>query len=202
MKYIFLLMFLSINAFAGEQSLDDVVKKIDSDKSYRTLVSQCPVEFFPKSNVAYKNFIEYCSVNASLCLELCNKGDANYCSSLANYTQNNLESEYYSEALFSKACKLGLVSACTNRASGLIKYNGDASLDCAVKTFELACSQKDEWGCTMFGAYLAQGQGVERDFNRALEVLKVSCKNGIEDPACQYAQSISNQIKAVLREEQ
>ncbi|MEM5510929.1 hypothetical protein WNY98_18840 [Pseudoalteromonas sp. AS71] len=198
MKFVFLLIFLSINAHAEKSNLNDVVNKIKSDKSYTILSTQCPTEFFPESGVLYKNHIDYCSTNLNSCLKLCNDGDANYCLSLANYTQGKTEGEYYSEALFSKSCKLGQVSACTNRASGLIKYNGDSSLTCAVKTFELSCSKNDAWGCTMYGAYLAQGKGVERDFDKALKVLEVGCQNGIQDPACQNAQNISNQIKAVL----
>ncbi|WP_141685259.1 tetratricopeptide repeat protein [Pseudoalteromonas luteoviolacea] len=173
-------------------------EKMDSDDSYKKLTSECPADFFPNQDLPYKDFINYCSSHPSLCFDFCNKGDANYCSSLANYVQESSENTYYSEALFSKACKMGLVNACTNRASGLIKLNGESSLSCAVKTFELSCSKNDAWGCTMFGAYLAQGKGVARDFDKALKVLEIGCQNGLEDPACQSAQHISSQIRAVL----
>ncbi|MBO9492369.1 sel1 repeat family protein [Endozoicomonas sp. G2_1] len=198
MKYVFLLIFFSISVFAEKLNLDEVIREIDSDKSYQDLVSQCPSELFPKLGIPYKDHIDYCAANPMSCLKRCNDGDANYCSSLANYAQGKTGSEYHSEALFSKSCKLGLVNACTNRASGLIKYNGESSLNCAVKTFELSCSQGDAWGCTMYGAYLAQGKGVKRDFDKALDVLEIGCKNGIQDPACQNAKNISSQIKAVL----
>ncbi|WP_152614544.1 sel1 repeat family protein [Pseudoalteromonas luteoviolacea] len=197
MRFIMLSMIFSTHVSA-EVNLVDVVNKIDSTTSYKLLIDKCPADYFPKSNLSSQDYTDTCSVNPNLCLERCESGDANYCSSLANVIQNNLQSGYYSEALFSKSCQLGLVIGCTNRASGLIKHNGDSSLNCAVETFKLACAQKDEWGCTMYGAFLAQGKGVKRNFDKALEVLKVSCQNGIDHPACQHAKNISSQIKTVL----
>ncbi|MCF6442482.1 hypothetical protein L1077_23925 [Pseudoalteromonas luteoviolacea] len=203
MKFIILFLFLVFSTnVSAESVLIDVLNKIESKESYTKLMEKCPTDYFPKSNLPYKNYIDDCSINPSSCLERCDKGDGNYCSSLANVIQNKLQSSYHSEALFSKSCQLGIVSGCTNRASGLISHNGDSSLECALKTFKLACSDKDEWGCTMYGAYLAQGKGVERNFIRALEVLKVSCESGIGHPACQHAKNISSQIQAVINKDQ
>nr|WP_086938949.1 sel1 repeat family protein [Thaumasiovibrio occultus] len=196
MKRVFLLLLWTSHVFAGDLDLKETIDSIDADESYQRLFSECPAELFPELDLPYKDYLDYCSSNPQSCLTLCNAGDANYCSSLANYMQDEVENAYYSEALFSKSCQLGLVSACTNRAAGLITHQGESSLLCAVKTFELSCSQRDGWGCTMYGLYLAQGNGVERDLDKALEVLAISCQNGGQDPACQAAQNISSQIKA------
>jgi len=200
MRLVFFLglILFSIQALAVDSGLSIIMNKMDSDKSLNKLIEQCPTEFFVKSNVAYKNHLKYCSTNPEQCFKSCIGGDANYCSSLANLFQSSGNDTFYAEALFSKSCQLGQANSCTNRASGLIKYKGNESLSCAVKTYELACGVKDAWGCTMFGAYLAQGKGVKKDFKKALKVLEVGCINGVDDPACQNAKNISGQIKAAL----
>lgn len=198
MKVIFLLNLFLLSFFAKGDGLDEIKMAIDADQSFKLLSEKCPIELYKENTYSYSNHVDYCRSNSISCLKRCNEGQSNYCSSLANHMQNIGVNEVYSEALFSKSCQLGDVNACTNRASGLIKFNGDTSLNCAIETFELTCSKGDAWGCTMYGVFLAQGKGVERDLEKALEVLKVGCKNGIHDPACQNAKNISDQIKVFL----
>jgi hypothetical protein len=46
----------------------------------------------------------------------------------------------------------------------------------------------------MYALQLGRGMGVAQDKTRALEALKKSCKNGPEDPACQYAKGIESDL--------
>ena len=111
------------------------------------------------------------------------------------------ESIRYSEALFLKACSLGSVSACTNRAAGIQKIEGDKGLDCALRTYEKACELEDPWACTMLGFHLADGKGVEKDLQGALQVIQKSCLYGDQDPACRNALILKKQIETALGNE-
>lgn len=106
----------------------------------------------------------------------------------------------YSEALFLRACKLGIVSGCTNRAAAMINLKADdeKAVKCAVDTFEKTCEQDDPWGCTMFAYALVAGQGGRpKDLDKALQVLSKSCKYGIGDDACQAANKLAEEIKKI-----
>lgn len=196
-----LTIVLSQNILADNRILLSLLEKMDANDSYKVLLDKCPADIYRKSKVSYKNHTRYCSENIDACMSSCENGDANYCSSLAINLQGYGFGNSHSEILFSKSCELGLASACTNRASGLIKYSGEKYSECAVKTFELTCSSDDAWGCTMYGAFLAQGKGGNKDLNKALNVLEGGCINGLEDPACQNAKNIISQIKSVLSQD-
>ena len=196
-----LTLVLSQNILADNKSLLSLLEKMDANDSYKILMDKCPADIYRNSKVIYKNHKRYCSENIDACMNSCENGDANYCSSLALHLQSYGFGNPHSEILFSKSCELGLASACTNRASGLIKHSGEEYSECAVKTYELTCSSNDAWGCTMYGAFLAQGKGVKKDLNKALSVLEGGCINGVEDPACQNAKNMISQIKSVLSQD-
>src|SRR5262249_32146117 len=96
-----------------------------------------------------------------------------------------------SEALFLKACTLGVVSGCTNRAANMHRPIGDA---CAVRTFQSACDRNDPWACTMIGFHLIRGIGIAKDRERARQALAKSCRYGEDDPACEYAKRLLKEI--------
>ncbi|MBO0755581.1 MAG: sel1 repeat family protein, partial [Bradyrhizobiaceae bacterium] len=96
-----------------------------------------------------------------------------------------------SEALFLKACGLGIVSGCTNRAAGM-EDSGHSS--CITQTFQRACDYNDPWACTMFGFHLSRGIGVAQDRERARQVLSKSCRFGETDQACSYARRLLKEI--------
>ena len=101
------------------------------------------------------------------------------------------------EALFQRACSLGVASGCTNRAAGMLRAAGtsDHRLDqCAAATFAKACELEDPWACTMYASHLVRGAGVNKDAKLALRVLEKSCKYGKDDPACENAMQIREEI--------
>lgn len=158
----------------------------------------CPFEVFPK--VADEKFypFEACAENADICLEKCKDNDGAACYSLAVSIQRKKGLEQtISEFLFLRACRLGYVSGCTNRAARILNdYPNDAkSLKCAADTFEKSCEKDDPWGCTMFGTVLFQGISRPKDEEKALQVLSKSCKYGEEDAACVRAKELIEEIK-------
>lgn len=158
----------------------------------------CPVDLMPQTEVAPQYLSEGCADDASVCFEKCRNDDANACYALAlliedkkGYAQRPITS------LYSRSCKLGIISGCTNRAALMINPDQKESgrNKCTAATFEKTCELNDPWGCTMFGGALANGDGVERDLDRALNVLSKSCILGDDDPACVAAKTLSKEIE-------
>jgi TPR repeat protein len=159
----------------------------------------CPLEIFPKA--VDENFypFEACAKYADVCLDKCKSNDGAACYSLAVSIQGIKGPMQDSpEFLFLRACRLGVMSGCTNRAAGIFarREADEKSVTCAVNTFEKTCEKNDPWGCTMFGFMLYQGKGRAKDSEKALQVLSKSCKKyGDEDEACQRAKDLIEEIK-------
>lgn len=132
------------------------------------------------------------------CLSRCASNDGGACYWLAESVQEAHGDERASEALFQRACRLGIVSGCTNRAAGIMKESSpdDSKVKaCAARTFGVACQHDDPWACTMRAALLSRGLGVAQDREEALKVLLKSCKYGPDDPACEYARRLRAELE-------
>lgn len=153
-------------------------------------LDKCPADVMP-SNDGPPNFsIERCSADLDQCLDHCRAGTANDCYAAAIVLQKT-RSNRVSEALFLKACALGIVSGCTNRAAGMDSNEG---VSCAVRTFQLGCERKDPWACTMTGFHLIRGLGVDKDIDRARKALAQSCRFGDSDEACIASNALLKEI--------
>jgi hypothetical protein len=131
------------------------------------------------------------------CLRKCTSGEAGACYWLAYELQQKSVSQSTYEVLFQRACKLGVMSGCTNRAAGILNdaSGSKEARTCAAKTFEMVCARDDPWACTMNALHLSRGIGVPQDTKRALKSLEKSCKYGPEDEACIYAGRIRQDIE-------
>ncbi len=152
-------------------------------------VSVCPADVIPAREVDVNYLGERCVGMPERCLKRCQFEDANACYALALAIQT-VDDGPLADALFLRACTLGVVSGCTNRAAGML----DDDLRCSIRTFEQTCELRDPWGCTMLGLYLSIGEGIEKDTERALRVMQGSCRYGEADEACQYARSLRERI--------
>lgn len=182
-----------------------VIENLESQPEWLYPADICPADLMPEIQKEIEYLGEGCANNPLGCLNKCQQNDANACYSLALLLQNYQGlNQQYSESLFSRACKLGITSGCTNRAAA--KLNLDSknpeSVKCAVNTFEKTCDKNDPWGCTMYGLVLSQGIGRERNFDAALQALSKSCKFGDDDPACQEAEKLKEQIEKSKKEAQ
>jgi TPR repeat protein len=158
-------------------------------------LGSCPADVMPKQEAASVYFEERCAARLERCLNNCRAGDASDCYASALILQR-VRNSPISEALFLKACALGIVSGCTNRAAGMEAPGAQpgSGNECSVRTFNLACERNDPWACTMAGFHLARGIGVAKDPARARQVLAKSCKYGEQDQACAYAKGILKEI--------
>jgi hypothetical protein len=182
-----------------------VIENLKNQPAWLYPADECPADLIPSIEKETEYLSEGCVNDPLKCLNKCEKNDANACYSLALLLQDyqGIEQQY-SEPLFLRACKLGIVSGCTNRAAAKLNLeaaNADA-VKCAVNTFEKTCDKDDPWGCTMFGFALAQGTGREKNFDLAIEALNKSCKYGDDDPACQQAKRLKEEIEKAKKQTQ
>jgi len=167
-----------------------VLKALETDQpSWLFPADACPADVMSNRNVAVQYLGNICIAAMGACVARCRLANANACYAAALAAQT-LKRDVAAEALFLRACKLGVASGCTNGAAGM----PDEEKACAIRSFEKTCKLDDPWGCTMFGAYLVRGDGIAKDHERARAVLAKSCKYGEEDEACRWAKGILQEI--------
>ena len=183
----------------SESIFEGVYKSLTEKPKWLFTDDVCPFDLIPNFEKEVKYLSKGCAENANICLKNCKNNDGNACYSLALLVQEKKGlMQNYSEVLFLRSCKLGIVSGCTNRAAAILNLTpeDERSVKCAANTFEKTCEKDDPWGCTMFGMMLYQGQGRPKDNEKALIVLSKSCKYGDEDEACQTAKKLIEEIKS------
>lgn len=160
-------------------------------------IGVCPAEVMPESEIEADFAEESCGQNPLECYERCKNENGNACYALAVLLQQNSGIEQdEAEPLHLRACRLGIVSGCTNRAAAILNLeqdNADA-VRCSVNTFKKTCEKNDPWGCYMLGHTLAYGKGVKVDLDKSISVLTKACRFGLEDEACRSAKLLEKQI--------
>jgi hypothetical protein len=95
--------------------------------------SRCPVDMMPARETRSNYFKGRCATTLEQCLGNCRAGDANDCYASALVLQE-IRNSPVSEALFPRACTLGVVSRCTNRAAVMDLGHGT----CLARLWSLA----------------------------------------------------------------
>jgi TPR repeat protein len=177
-------------------AIEETLAALKRQPAWLFPAGECPSDVASPQEMPVKYTGERCAPDARACLDECHRGDGNACYALALFVQQLHSDEVGEEALFLRACRLGIVSGCTNRAAYIVRVEpaSDARLRCAARTFEMTCDREDPWGCTMLGELLSQGKGLPRNLDRALRVLRKGCTFGDSDPACQQAKLLEQQI--------
>jgi hypothetical protein len=128
-------------------------------------------------------------------LKRCETGDASACYWLGRDLLVR-EQPQAAGMLLSRACRLGAVPACTNRA--IEEFARDeqsaASQRCTYLSVEKTCALGDAWGCAMQGGLLRKGSGVVRDLDKARTVLEKACADAPETDACASARRALRKI--------
>jgi hypothetical protein len=200
MNWRALILVLAFTACETESTVEDVQQialRVNANGEWQRDAKRCPAELIPtKQDLSYLSLDHCRSPRLQQCLKSCEAGRAGSCYWLAYALQSKKVSDTASEALYQRACRLGIVSGCTNRAAGMLHLKEPIPRleQCAASTFSKACDLDDPWACTMFAQQLIRGAGVEKNDELALRVLEKSCKYGSEDPACVEAM----QLKAEL----
>lgn len=185
------LMLLAQLSYAQTTSteIEQISRAALLNKDWIADANKCPSELMAQHEVRDHLVSNNCkSPNLSLCFSKCSEGEAGSCYWLAYaLQQGNAESRVY-EPIYQRACKLGVMSGCTNRAAGMSsEESGDSRIQaCAVETYSKVCTFDDPWACTMYAFHLIRGIGVPVNKKLALKVLEKSCKYGTDDEACAY----------------
>jgi TPR repeat protein len=175
----------------ASDSNDVIGKMVGTWPDWLPRADQCPADVMPASAGAPAFSIEECTAAAEQCLDRCRTGNASDCYSAALFVQWTIKTGPLSDALFVKACKLGVASGCTNVAASM-EDGGDYA--CPNRTYELACGRDDPWACTMMGFHLIKGIGVEKNNDRARRLLAKSCRFGDTDEACTNTKAFLKEI--------
>jgi TPR repeat protein len=107
------------------------------------------------------------------------------------------DGRHFSEALFLRACRLGITSGCTNRAAGMTHLAPETaeSNACAARTLAQTCRRDDPWGCTMYGYHLMRGAGVQKDPDLAIRMFRRACRINESFAACTKAKLLLKKIE-------
>jgi TPR repeat protein len=176
----------------------ETVARVNGKKAWVNDAAVCPALLMPSRAATATAQDETCyRTPTAACLARCESGSAGACYWLGQALMQRKAPDHADEVLFQRSCKLGHASGCTNRAAGMLMEQSDAlpAQQCAARTFEKTCALDDPWGCTMLGLHLSRGLGVAPNPERALEVMRKSCKFGTDDPACSYAMRIRQDIE-------
>ena len=159
---------------------------------------RCPADVFPANEVPVVYGSSACATDLQACVDRCRAAEANACYATALRLDELKGAEEVVQALYLRACRLGIPSGCTNRAAGLaaMEHGREDLWPCVNRTIEAMCERKDPWACTMWGTNLARGRGTRRDLARAREALLKGCGLGEKDRACLAAQKRLKEIEA------
>jgi TPR repeat protein len=183
---------------AGAGENDPAIRRLAQRPTWLFPFFECPADVFPGTEAPEVDEDRGCSTDLQACLDRCEAKDPYACYYGAQHVQAMKVTPDYSEALYLRACRLGVASGCTNRAAGLLNFAPDGSepWPCANRTFAAMCEFKDPWACTMWGSSLLYGKGVEPDIPRARDALSQGCRFGQDDPACTAALKMLSEAKS------
>lgn len=163
--------------------------------------TDCPADVMPGYDRDSGYVAGRCEGDLAGCAARCEAEDGGDCYALALVLESR-ETETQSdepvfEALYLRACRLGLATGCTNRAAGLV-YRDPVTAEsdaCAARTFAETCSRDDAWGCTMYGFHLMSGRGVAKDLDQATRMFEKACGYDETFVACTKAKRLLKQIE-------
>jgi hypothetical protein len=164
---------------------------------YSASENACPADVMTDRPAPIRYLSEVCVADPKKCLDGCKANNANDCFAMALAVEPLRGSTKLADRLFFKACSLGVVSACSNRASSM---SSDESV-CQVRTYEKACNRKDAWACLTLGMYLARGMGVDRDLPRARQLITESCELVDDEEWCNYGLDMLMEIDRIEKKQ-
>jgi hypothetical protein len=157
----------------------------------------CPADVMPDLPAPVRYLSEVCVENPKKCVEGCKAGVGNDCFSMALAVEPIRGNVKLADNLFLRACSLGIVSACSNRASSM----SSTESACQVRTYEKGCNRSDAWACLTLGMYLARGMGVERDLPRARKLITESCELVDDEEWCAYGLDMLMEIDRIEKKQ-
>lgn len=182
-------------------STQNVIKILQEKPNWLFAGDVCPMDVMPKTEKKLEYKAAGCAGNPEECLEKCRADDGNACYALSLLLNEQKAKELpETQALYLRACKLGIMSGCTNYAADMLNKNPgvEKTEKCAADTFEKTCEFNDSWGCAMYGQVWALGAGRPQNTEEALKYFQKTCAIfGSESPACQSARKFEEILKQI-----
>lgn len=152
-----------------------------------------------------------CEAHPGTCLQACRVwAEPHTCFNLATALQKHPDTVSQSawERLFSQACAAGEAAGCTNRAAGMRnaevpgdifrQASGPTRELCEHRSFALACSHDDSWGCAMLGQSWRLGEGAPANPVEAIRAYSRACELAPSFVACDFAKDGMNEMGSPL----
>ncbi len=170
-----------------EPSADDLKAAFEArGMAWLLPADACAADVIGEKSVEADYTSPACEDNLGQCVAQCRDGDAQQCLGAA-YIHEALENDDFADALFLRACEMGVVIACTNRAARL-RYSGLGDATCNSRTFAVSCDRGDEFGCAMHGIMLSDAEeGVTPNLALAKERLARACELNDDSDGCDLA---------------
>ena len=180
------------------KSLPDIAASVRANPAWMAGDQACPADVIGPVSAEPLPESRFCDLDDSAaCLARCEGGEGGSCYWLAIRLEAAEADNEATTALFNEACRLGVASGCTNRASYLFNQaRREADATCALRSFERSCERNDAWGCTMVAVQLTRDREPDEDERRrALEALEKSCVDGEDSPACQAGADVRTSLR-------
>jgi TPR repeat protein len=195
-----LIPLLLFAASTPAQNLEQAAETLSRERPrwlYEHPDNACPADVMTDYRVPVRYLGEVCIENPKKCVDGCKAGNANDCFAMALAVEPIRGQTRLADRLFYRACSLGVVSACSNRASSMAAEESA----CQVRTYEKACNRSDPWACLTLGMYLARGMGVERDLPRARKLITESCELVDDEEWCAYGLDMLMEIDRIEKKQ-
>ena len=184
-----------------------VMAQIDADVRLRGVFAMCPADAYARDAPFYADYVKprsrplaECAAAPTECYRRClEAADPGACFGLARAFQENEPAvdRRYAQMLFAMACDVGQGAGCTNRAASMrnAPIESDATLQgsktamqrCEHRSFAVACTQGDAWGCSMLGQTFELGEGTPVSTTQARRYYQKSCSINPDFPSCDFA---------------
>jgi hypothetical protein len=194
------LFLLSFSGCTPAQDLDRAAEALAREQPkwlYGAAENACPADVMTDHSMPVRYLGEVCAENPKRCVNGCKAGNANDCFAMALAVEPLRSHTMLVDRLFYRACSLGIVSACSNRAASMA--NEESA--CQVRTYEKACNRRDPWACLTFGMYLARGMGVERNLPRARRLITESCELVDDEEWCAHGLDMLMEIDRIEKKQ-
>lgn len=192
-----------IGLAADSQVLASIAARAEARADWVAQAALCPVGLIKPGPVRDYLNSNSCEGDFGACYSKCAGGDGASCYWLAYGLQQDKTAGNGVDILFQRACRLGVMSGCTNRAAAMLHARPtDPTVQrCAAQTFAQVCKFDEPWACTMYAMHLSRGLGVRKDARQALKALGSSCKYGTRDPACVQGLRLREELEAELKQD-
>ncbi len=184
-----------------------VMQEMDGDSRLQAVFALCPADAYERDAPFYAADVKpdatplgQCSAAPEACYRRCmDHAEPGECFGLARAFQVHgpAVERRYAQMMFAMACNTGMGAGCTNRAASLrnATVKGDterfghakAREPCEHRSFVVACTQGDAWGCAMLGQSYENGEGVALSITQARLYYERSCSIDPDFASCAFA---------------